>query len=539
MSLLFVNGRLYSGGSFQTADVFLSEDGGRVFEKGCCKAHPDEVIDVNNAFILPGLSDAHVHFREPGFLQKETIKTGSLAAARGGFTAVCTMPNLRPAPSNRDALEEELRAIRKDAGIHVLPFGSITRNQDGRSGLSDMERIAPYVAGFSDDGKGIQDGRLMRDAMETAHALGKPIAAHCEDEDLLGGSDIHEGKFSRADHHAGIHYESVWRQAERDIKLADETGCAYHVCHVSCRETVDIIRDAKKSGVDVTCETGPHYLTISDEDFFGIDPYEPGSGRFKMYPPICGPEDREALIRGIIDGTIDMIATDHAPHTREEKTRGLFKSVNGVIGLETSFPVMYTNFVEKGRTPGENMNTVEKDRDRAIFTDFDEKDRDRARFTDFVEKRRTPGESTNTVEKCRNQAVAAESDEKRRTSMYAADFDEKGRTSEGSTNFAEKCRARTVSAESVEKGLISMETLIRLMCDGAKKRFKLPDHPLRPGETVFAPDFTIIDVSVPYIIDPEKFLSKGRSTPFEGWKVKGRTLFTVASGKVVYRNPEI
>lgn len=290
---------------------------------------------------MPGFTDVHVHLREPGFFYKETIATGTESASRGGYTCVCPMPNLNPVPSTMEALQVQLDIIKKDAKVKTIPYGTITMKQDGRSSLSDMEAMAPYVCAFSDDGKGLQTGELMEEAMLKAKSLGKMIVAHCEDESLLFGGYIHDGKYAKEHGHRGICSESEWKQVERDIELAEKTGCAYHICHISTKETVDLVRKAKARGVDVTCETGPHYLVLTDEDL-------QEDGRFKMNPPLRGKEDREALIEGIKDGTIDMIATDHAPHSAEEKAKGLEKSAFGIVGLETSFPILYTHLVKKG-----------------------------------------------------------------------------------------------------------------------------------------------------------------------------------------------
>ena len=289
--------------------------------------------------LFPGFCDVHVHFREPGFSYKETIASGSRAAARGGYTAVCTMPNLNPVPDSLEHLEPQLEKIR-EASIAVYPYGAITRGQQGER-LADMEALAPYVIAFSDDGRGVQDKAMMEQAMLHARDLGKLIVAHCEDNSLLRGGYIHEGAYAKAHGHKGICSESEWGPIARDLELAAKTGCGYHVCHISTKESVDIIRQAKKSGVNVTCETGPHYL-VMDDSFLQED------GRFKMNPPLRSPEDREALVEGLQDGTIDMIATDHAPHSAEEKARGLEKSAFGVVGLETAFPVLYTYLVKPG-----------------------------------------------------------------------------------------------------------------------------------------------------------------------------------------------
>ena len=289
--------------------------------------------------LFPGFCDVHVHFREPGFSYKETVASGARAAARGGYTAVCTMPNLNPVPDSLEHLAPQLEKI-KEASIAVYPYGAITQGQQGEI-LADMEALAPYVIAFSDDGRGVQDKGMMEQAMRQARDLGKLIVAHCEDNSLLRGGYIHDGDYAQAHGHRGICSESEWGPIARDLELAAKTGCGYHVCHISTKESVDIIRQAKKSGVNVTCETGPHYL-VMDDSFLQED------GRFKMNPPLRSPEDREALVEGLQDGTIDMIATDHAPHSAEEKARGLEKSAFGVVGLETAFPILYTYLVKPG-----------------------------------------------------------------------------------------------------------------------------------------------------------------------------------------------
>ena len=287
--------------------------------------------------VIPGFCDVHVHFREPGFSYKETILSGSLAAARGGYTAVCTMPNLDPVPDSKQNLKQQLDLIRQDGLIRIYPYGSITVGQKGEQ-LSDLKGMAPQVIAFSDDGKGIQNADMMRSAMRKAKQLKKMIVAHCEDNSLLNGGYIHDGEYARENHHRGICSESEWGQIARDLELVKETGCAYHVCHISTKESVELIRKAKNEGLNVTCETGPHYL-IMDDSFLQED------GRFKMNPPLRSAEDRAALIEGIQDGTIDMIATDHAPHSVEEKSKGLDGSAFGIVGLETAFPLLYTYLV--------------------------------------------------------------------------------------------------------------------------------------------------------------------------------------------------
>lgn len=294
---------------------------------------------VENYIIVPGLCDVHVHFREPGFSYKETIASGSAAAAHGGYTAVCTMPNLDPVPDSAEHLQVQLDAIKRGAAIKVLPYGAITVGEKGEK-LADMEAMSDKVCAFSDDGKGVQNDEMMREAMTAAKRLGKIIAAHCEDNSLLFGGYIHDGEYARIHGHRGISSASEYKQIERDLRLAEETGCAYHVCHISTKESVELIRQAKAHGVNVTCETAPHYLVLCDDDM-------QEDGRFKMNPPLRSREDKEALIEGIKDGTIDMIATDHAPHSAEEKGRGLEKSLMGIVGLETAFPVLYTELVTK------------------------------------------------------------------------------------------------------------------------------------------------------------------------------------------------
>ncbi len=290
--------------------------------------------------VVPGFCDVHVHFREPGFSYKETIATGSASAIAGGYTAVCTMPNLNPVPDCVESIKAQLDIIERASAISVLPYASITIGQKGER-LVDFESLAPYCIAFSDDGKGVQEEAMMREAMERAAALGKMIVAHCEVNDLLGGGYIHKGQYALAHGHRGICSESEWKQIERDIKLAADTKCRYHVCHISTKESVSLIRDAKKSGVDITCETGPHYLVLDDSHL-------QENGRFKMNPPLRDKSDREALVEGICDDTIDMLATDHAPHSAEEKSRGLEKSAFGIVGLETAFSVMYTYLVKGG-----------------------------------------------------------------------------------------------------------------------------------------------------------------------------------------------
>lgn len=370
-------------------------------------------IDFSRCVVFPGFCDVHVHFREPGFFYKETIFSGSRASARGGYTAVCTMPNLNPVPDSVEHLKIQRDIIEDTACIHVYPYGSITVGQKGEE-LADMEGMAPDVIGFSDDGRGVQSDDMMREAMKKAKALNKPIVAHCEVNELLRGGYIHDGDYAAQHGHRGICSESEWVQIARDIELVKEIGVKYHVCHISTKESVELIRKAKAEGVDITCETGPHYL-VMDDSMLEED------GRFKMNPPLRSKEDRDALIEGIIDGTIDMIATDHAPHSAEEKSKGLENSAFGVVGIETAFPIMYTYLVKTG--------------------------------------------------------------------------------------------------------VITMDRLVELMVINPRKRFNIP----------LGCDYSIWDLEEEYTVDPAEFVSLGKATPFEGWKVNGRCLATVCDGKVVYK----
>ena len=348
MRYLLQNAQLLSsGGVFRAADVLLS--GGRIVSIGDRISCPADAvsIDLHKAVLFPGFVDVHVHLREPGFSYKETIRTGTLAAAHGGFAHVAAMPNLDPVPDCAAALDLQRAIIEKDALVHVHPYGAISVGEKGER-LADLEGLAPGVIAFSDDGRGVQSESLMREAMMQCRRLGKILAAHCEDNSLLHGGYIHDGAYARAHGHRGICSESEWGPIARDLRLAEQTGCAYHVCHVSTKESVALIRAAKRRGVDVTCETAPHYLTFTDEDL-------QENGRFKMNPPLRAREDRDALIEGLLDGTIDMLVTDHAPHSLEEKARGLEKSAMGVVGLETSFAASYTALVQTGILPLEKL----------------------------------------------------------------------------------------------------------------------------------------------------------------------------------------
>ena len=340
MDYILKNANVYQNGALVAADISVC-DGRIVSINREVEPTPGaSVIDLNNAVVFPGFVDVHVHLREPGFSYKETILTGTRACARGGYAHVCPMPNLNPVPDSVEHLREQLTLIEKDACIHVHPFGAITVGEMGEE-MADLEGMANSVAGFSDDGKGVQSEDMMREAMLRAKNLGKIISAHCEDNSLLHGGYIHDGEYAKLHGHRGICSESEWGPIKRDLKLVEETGCAYHVCHISTKESVQLIREAKARGVNVTCEVGPHYLVFNDMDL-------QEDARFKMNPPIRSEEDRLALIEGIKDGTIDMIATDHAPHSAEEKGKGLEKSAMGVVGIETAFPVCYTHLVKPG-----------------------------------------------------------------------------------------------------------------------------------------------------------------------------------------------
>ena len=339
MKYLIKSANVYIDNSFSSVDLFI--DGGSIVSIGQDLTVSDAtVISANGLTVFPGFTDVHVHLREPGFSYKETVASGTLAAAKGGYTSVCTMPNLKPCPDSVEHLKQQLDIINSNAKIHVYPFGTITVGENGQT-LSDMEGMAKDVIGFSDDGRGVQNKDMMLSAMEKAKKLNKIISAHCEDNSLLFGGYIHDGEYARLHGHKGICSESEWGPIKRDIELVKKNGCKYHVCHISTKESVELIRQAKRDGVDITCETGPHYLTMNDmmleED-----------GRFKMNPPLRSEEDRLALVEGIKDGTIDLIATDHAPHSAEEKSKGLEKSAMGVVGLETAFAVCYTKLVKKG-----------------------------------------------------------------------------------------------------------------------------------------------------------------------------------------------
>ncbi len=419
MKYLLKNASVFQDSEINKRDVLICD--GKVASVSVSISADDDtdVIDLNNCYIFPGFIDVHVHLREPGFSYKETIRTGSLAAAAGGYTDICAMPNLNPVPDSVEHLKEELDIIRRDAVINVHPYGAITVNEDGKE-MSDLDGMAKDVIAFSDDGHGVQNGEMMRKAMIKAKSLGKIIAAHCEVNELLHGGYIHDGEYARAHGHRGICSESEWGQIERDAKLAGDTGCSYHVCHVSSKESVEIIRRAKAQGVDITCETGPHYLVLCDEDLIE-------DGRFKMNPPLRSREDKAALIEGILDGTVDMIATDHAPHSAEEKSKGLEKSAMGIVGLETAFSVLYT--------------------------------------------------------------------------------------------------------ELVKKGVITLSQLIELMSIKPGRRFGI-DTAIKEGQYA---DLCVWDLSKEHTVDPDKFQTKGRATPFAGKTVCGECLMTMVKGEIIWK----
>ncbi|HIY68934.1 MAG TPA: dihydroorotase [Candidatus Alistipes intestinigallinarum] len=357
MKTFYEHGLIYRGGRFEEGRLIV--EAGRVVADAT-PGPEDRVIDLEGLYLVPGLVDVHVHLREPGFPQKETIATGTAAAARGGYTTVCSMPNLNPAPDTPEHLEAQLAIIRRDAVVRVKPYGTITLGQRGCGELADFAALAAEVVGFSDDGRGVQSAELMEEAMRRAAAVGKPIVAHCEVDELLRGGYIHDGDYCRAHGHRGISSESEWRQVERDIALAAKTGCQYHVCHVSTKESVELVREAKARGLRVSCETAPHYLLLCDEDL-------QEEGRFKMNPPLRSRADREALLAGIQDGTIEVIATDHAPHTAEEKSRGLAGSAMGIVGIETAFPLLYTGLVKPGILSLERLVELMSTSPRRIF----------------------------------------------------------------------------------------------------------------------------------------------------------------------------
>ena len=347
MRLVLTGGSVFRNGGFQPLDIAISQ--GRIVSVSPSLPRDGAfVVELNHLPVVPGFVDVHVHLREPGFSYKETVASGTAAAAAGGYTALCAMPNLNPSPDCPAHLQPQLDAIARDAAVHVYPYGTITQGERGET-LADLEALAPFVPGFSDDGRGVQSEDRMRQAMALAKQLDKPIVAHCEDEALLTkGWCVHDGDYARAHGLPVNDPASEWKQVERDLRLVRETGCRYHVCHVSTRESVALLRAAKAQGLPVTCETGPHYLVLCDEEL-------EDNGRFRMNPPIRSAADRDALVEGLLDGTVDCVATDHAPHSAEEKARGLRGSLNGVVGLECAFPVLYTELVKTGKVPLETI----------------------------------------------------------------------------------------------------------------------------------------------------------------------------------------
>lgn len=361
MTILVKDALVYTGGRFVKNDVLIKNSLIDAIGTSISVNGVDRVFNAQDKYLIPGFVDVHVHLREPGFSYKETIKSGTSAAAWAGYTAVCPMPNINPVPDSAENLKVETDIIDKDAVINVYPFASITKGRKGGGELVDFAALADKVVGFSDDGTGVQTADCMKEAMTQCAKVGKIISAHCEVNELLKGGYIHDGKYCKEHNHKGICSASEYEQIARDCRLAEETGCRYHVCHISTKESVDIIRKAKANGVKVTCETGPHYLTMCDDDL-------QEDGRFKMNPPLRSSEDRDALIKGLIDGTIDVIATDHAPHSAEEKSKGLEKSAMGVVGLETAFPVLYTKLVKPGVITLEKLIDLMSVKPREIFS---------------------------------------------------------------------------------------------------------------------------------------------------------------------------
>ncbi len=360
MAYILKGATCYVDGEFTKVDVAVQGERIAQVSPSIEVGGEDTVLDIEGMLLMPGFVDVHVHLREPGMSYKETIATGTAAAARGGYTSVISMPNLSPAPDSVENLGVQLDLIEKSAVIEVVPTGSITLGQMGEGELVDFKALAPNVAGFSDDGRGVQSGELMREAMLQAKQAGKPIIAHCEDEALLYGGYIHDGEYCRANGHKGICSESEWGQLKRDLELVEQTGVQYHMCHLSTKESVELIRAAKAKGLKVSCETAPHYLLLTDDDL-------QESGRFKMNPPIRSREDQLAIIEGVIDGTIDVIATDHAPHSFEEKAKGLAKSAFGIVGIETAFPLLYTYLVKRGVVSLERIAQMMCDTPRRLF----------------------------------------------------------------------------------------------------------------------------------------------------------------------------
>ena len=420
MKQLIKNANVYYDSRFTQKDILINNGLIAEISNSLAPGCADVVYNFENCYVFPGFTDVHVHLREPGFSYKETIKTGTQASARGGYTTVCSMPNLTPVPDSIENLQQQIDIIERDAVINVYPYASITVGQMGEK-LSDLVGMADICIAYSDDGRGVQSDEMMFNAMKIAKEQNKMIVAHCEVNNLLNGGYIHKGIYAEQHNHRGICSESEWKQIERDIELVKKTGCAYHVCHISTKESVELIRQAKKDGVNITCETGPHYLVLSDKDL-------QEHGRFKMNPPLRDESDKEALIKGVLDGTIDMIATDHAPHSAEEKSKGLEKSNMGVVGIETAFPVMYTYFAKNG--------------------------------------------------------------------------------------------------------IISLERLVELLSINANKRFNIGSA-IEIGKEA---DLTIFDLNEKYTVNPDDFVSMGKSTPFEGIEVYGKCKMTICNGNIVWED---
>lgn len=342
MGVLLRGAEVWQQGEFYKLDVRIDDDGVVEIGEGLVPKVGERLVDISGKFVLPGLADIHVHLREPGFSYKETIATGTAAAARGGFTSVGAMPNVSPPPDNLPELLEQIQAYQRDAEVEVFPYACLTTGGMGVGEVVDYAALEPHVIGFSDDGFGVQDEQRMREVMQGIAAAGGIAAQHIEDLELSGDGYINDGEYARAHGHIGKPGASEWTQLERDLRLVEETGCDYHACHLSTKESVELIRAAKAKGLPVTAESAPHYLALSD-DMLEED------GRYRMNPPIRAREDREAVAAALIDGTIDMVATDHAPHSAEEKAAGLAGSANGVVGVENSLPVIYSEFVRPGR----------------------------------------------------------------------------------------------------------------------------------------------------------------------------------------------
>ncbi len=341
MSMIIKGATCFVGGEFRVCDIRVAQGKIVAIESQIEPTPSDEVICGEGQYLLPGLVDVHVHLREPGFERKETIKSGTAAAARGGVTTLFSMPNLSPVPDSVENLGVQLSAIKRDASVKVIPYASITLGQKGAGELVDFEALAPAVCGFSDDGRGVQSDELMLRAMQAAKSVGRPIVAHCEVNSLLEGGYIHKGDYCERNGHKGICSESEWAQVERDLSLVESADCQYHICHISTKESVCLLREAKAKGLKVSGETAPHYLLLTDEDL-------EENGRFKMNPPLRSAADQMELLSGVLDGTIECIATDHAPHTLDEKSRGLSHSAFGIVGIECSFALMYTYLVRRG-----------------------------------------------------------------------------------------------------------------------------------------------------------------------------------------------